>query len=458
MIVICEECGKKYRIDPAKIKGKKARFKCRSCSHMITVEKQEPIGEAIADTGSVVTPATPAATPELPADHPQGEPETATTESTAGPSVEPASSPKSERIDTRKKKSGMGLTLKVVLLMLVVSLLPGGIYFALSFKQTNDRILNDNDRFGKQITSALATEVEGWVDKNIRVLKTVAEMPAIKSMKRYEQEDLLKTVQKQYPWMYLVFTTDNFGMNIARNDGKDLKDYSDRQYVQDIMAGKQIAWQNLIGKTSKKPALVLAVPIRKNNETIGILAAAMTRDAISKRIANWRQGKTGYAFLVDQNGKVIAHQIPAFVQKSKDLSRNPLIKAAHANQRGMVEFKGSNGKEEIGFARKTNLGWILAIQQAKDEAFKSLKDAQMFALILLGATFIVVVIIALLASRAIVKPIRTLTDAANRISVGELGVEIETQSHDEIGDLAEAITRMQDSIRLSIERLRRRRR
>jgi methyl-accepting chemotaxis protein len=68
------------------------------------------------------------------------------------------------------------------------------------------------------------------------------------------------------------------------------------------------------------------------------------------------------------------------------------------------------------------------------------------------------VVIAYLASRAIVTPIRKLTDAANRISVGELGVEIKTTSKDEIGDLADAITRMQDSIRLSIERLRRRRR
>jgi HAMP domain-containing protein len=53
--------------------------------------------------------------------------------------------------------------------------------------------------------------------------------------------------------------------------------------------------------------------------------------------------------------------------------------------------------------------------------------------------------------------IRSLTEVADRISVGELGMEIETQSKDEIGDLAEAIARMQDSIRLSIERLRRRR-
>jgi HAMP domain-containing protein len=48
--------------------------------------------------------------------------------------------------------------------------------------------------------------------------------------------------------------------------------------------------------------------------------------------------------------------------------------------------------------------------------------------------------------------------AANRISVGELSVEITKPSQDEIGELADAITRMQDSIRLSIERLRRKKR
>ena len=39
MVVICEECGKKYRVDPSKIQGKAASFKCRVCSHVIMVFK-----------------------------------------------------------------------------------------------------------------------------------------------------------------------------------------------------------------------------------------------------------------------------------------------------------------------------------------------------------------------------------------------------------------------------------
>jgi methyl-accepting chemotaxis protein len=451
MIVICEECGKKYKIDPGKIKGEQARFKCKACSHIITVNKvesrrepeptvePETMDSPVADSTEV---------PEEPID--KSEP--------PSQAVEPSAPPVADRIDRRKKKAGMGLTTKVILLMLLVSLLPGAIYFVLSFQQANDRIVSDTNQMGVQTAGVLANEVDEWLDKNIRVLNTVAQMPGIQSMNRFEQEILLQTVQKEYPWMYLVFTTDINGMNVARNDGKELKDYSDRQYVQDITSGKDLTWQNLIGKTSKQPALVIAVPIRKNNQTIGVMAAAMTRDAISQRIANWRQGKTGYAFLVDQYGKVVSHQLKEFVEEQKDLSNHPLVKAANANKNGLIEFKDDNGRDEIGFAKTTQLGWTLAIQQEKNEAFAILKESQMFAFALMGATFIIVIIIAYIASRAIVTPIRKLTDAANRISVGELGVEIENKSKDEIGDLAEAITRMQDSIRLSIERLRRRRR
>jgi methyl-accepting chemotaxis protein len=451
MIVICEECGKKYKIDPGKIKGEQARFKCKACSHIITVNKvesrrepeptvePETMDSPVADSTEV---------PEEPID--KSEP--------PSQAVEPSAPPVADRVDRRKKKAGMGLTTKVILLMLLVSLLPGAIYFVLSFQQANDRIVSDTTQMGKQTAEVLANEVDEWLDKNLRVLNTVAQMPGIQSMNRFEQEILLQTVQKEYPWMYLVFTTDINGMNVARNDGKELKDYSDRQYVQDITSGKDLTWQNLIGKTSKQPALVIAVPIRKNNQTIGVMAAAMTRDAISQRIANWRQGKTGYAFLVDQYGKVVSHQLKEFVEEQKDLSNHPLVKAANANKNGLIEFKDDNGRDEIGFAKTTQLGWTLAIQQEKNEAFAILKKSQMFAFALMGATFIIVIIIAYIASRAIVTPIRKLTDAANRISVGELGVEIENKSKDEIGDLAEAITRMQDSIRLSIERLRRRRR
>ena len=39
MLVICEECSKKYNIDESKIKGARACFSCQACGHSIVVVK-----------------------------------------------------------------------------------------------------------------------------------------------------------------------------------------------------------------------------------------------------------------------------------------------------------------------------------------------------------------------------------------------------------------------------------
>ena len=75
---------------------------------------------------------------------------------------------------------------------------------------------------------------------------------------------------------------------------------------------------------------------------------------------------------------------------------------------------------------------------------------------LLAATVVVVLLVAWLAARALVKPIAQLTDMAEKMSMGDLEVVVNIRSRDEIGQLAAAIGRMQTSLRMAIERLRRR--
>jgi len=76
--------------------------------------------------------------------------------------------------------------------------------------------------------------------------------------------------------------------------------------------------------------------------------------------------------------------------------------------------------------------------------------------ILIGAIILIGLIIIIYGYR-LTRNIQYLTEAADRISVGDLEAEIDVHSKDEIGNLADAISRMQDSLRFSIERLRRRR-
>ncbi|RPI77399.1 MAG: HAMP domain-containing protein [Desulfobacteraceae bacterium] len=76
-------------------------------------------------------------------------------------------------------------------------------------------------------------------------------------------------------------------------------------------------------------------------------------------------------------------------------------------------------------------------------------------IIIVAVSIILIIWLVFFYGRRLTGRIRYLSNVADRISVGELDTEIQVTSKDEIGELAESIARMQDSLRLSLDRLRR---
>ena len=100
--------------------------------------------------------------------------------------------------------------------------------------------------------------------------------------------------------------------------------------------------------------------------------------------------------------------------------------------------------------------FMLSVNLLADRIRNLILDARNIVVGVFGGTLLLIGIIMLLYIQRLTRRIKSLTEIAYRISVGELKAEVGIKSKDEIGDLADAIYRMQDSIRLSIERLRRR--
>ena len=76
---------------------------------------------------------------------------------------------------------------------------------------------------------------------------------------------------------------------------------------------------------------------------------------------------------------------------------------------------------------------------------------------ILGGTLILIGLTVALYGYKLTKRIKSLTSVADRISVGDLDVSVMgIRSRDEVGDLALAIKRMQESIRLAIKRMKER--
>ncbi len=455
MDITCDSCGKKYRIDETKMRKDSAKVKCKACDHIMIINKPAPEPEFDLPSSDEFDERGLTQEVEVP---PSAVDRPVPVE--APPPVESEPEPQKEiPAYVRGPKMRFGLFTKIIIVMLFISLVPFLSFWGLTWQETNRRIRSDTEALMAQTAEGLGKQVDNWINNNVSIIEAAARLPAIISMDREAQEPYLENIGQQYPYIYLAFTVGLDGMNVARSDGKPLKDYSDRQYYKDIIKGKNLSWQTLIGKTSKKPALVLSVPIKSGDQIVGVMAGAMTVDAISQNIATWKAGKTGRAFLIDEKGFVVAHPVKQYVVKRKNLNSDPLI--ANFRKRGWTtittQFKNSNGNPALGHVRSTKKGWALVLQQEEAEVFKSLDLVQRSALILLACTILVVTIIAWLSARAIVTPVRKLTDAAERMSLGELNVKIDIKSRDEIGLLAQAVGRMQTSLRLAMNRLRRKR-
>lgn len=71
-------------------------------------------------------------------------------------------------------------------------------------------------------------------------------------------------------------------------------------------------------------------------------------------------------------------------------------------------------------------------------------------------TLVVLLMVIYFYSRSVVRPIRYLSEVADKISMGELDTPIQIKGKGEVGALAESIERMQTSVKAAIERLQKR--
>ncbi|MDB5934479.1 MAG: hypothetical protein JWQ01_1823 [Massilia sp.] len=354
-------------------------------------------------------------------------------------------------------KAGFSLNIfhKLCLTLLVVSLAPLVSLWYIGSREAEEVLTYNISQNLVGTTNTVAASIGGWDDTNLRVLRQVAKLDDVRSMKAERQNPVLKTVGAGYEWLSLVYTIAPDGANIGRNDDKPQLQYGDRVYFKSVMEGKENGRQVIISKTSGKPALALSGPIRDDTgQMVGVLAMTMNLDVVSRIIAGTRIGTTGHAILLDADNKVIAHGRPERIKNVlQDFSTYPALALDGVSERPTVYSTG--GKQVVAFVRKLPQGWTLLVEQDYDEAYAALRAMERNALILIVLTAGFVSVVAFFLGKQLSRPINQLTSIAHELSTGNFDVKIpQTGRGDEIGELARAIDRLGISIRLAMDRLR----
>jgi C4-dicarboxylate-specific signal transduction histidine kinase len=117
-----------------------------------------------------------------------------------------------------------------------------------------------------------------------------------------------------------------------------------------------------------------------------------------------------------------------------------------------------NNERNIGFSvRLQNKPWRYVLVTPQSTFYAQIVSLQVIVILIGLASAILAAAIGIYIGRTISRPMLQLARVADRMSLGELDARINVGRRDEVGVLAESLSRMQASLRAAMERLRLRR-
>jgi phosphoserine phosphatase RsbU/P len=212
-----------------------------------------------------------------------------------------------------------------------------------------------------------------------------------------------------------------------------------------------------------------SVPFYRNSngkkKFMGIVTADISLDWLEKIISSIEVYKTGYGFLISKNGTIVTHPdssmimnetIFSLAEQGEDKELREIGRRMISGQSGFVPLNGfnSNKKYWMFFAPLSTSGWSLGVLFPEDELMSDITRLNRNVLIIGVAGLSIVLIMIVVISRSITKPLRLLADATKDIAVGHLDTEIPApKSGDEVGKLTDSFIYMERSLKNYIKEL-----
>jgi signal transduction histidine kinase len=335
------------------------------------------------------------------------------------------------------------LRLRLTLFISVIVILPMLIAILLiSFESIQILQNNAKEKLALQAT-LLANNVTMWNNEMERVLQNLSTQPDIVSMKPNKQKLVLQKTVSIYKSIYLLSTIGLDGINLARSDNEKPKDYSDRTYFKEIVAGKNLASQILISRTTGQPAIVFGGSIRnKRGQLVGMVTLGTELTMVTEQTKAVKLGQTGTALVIEATGKVLAEPEQKQVSNLKNLSHYSPVKELLSGHNGAFAFTDENGVKWLSHLILLENGWGVIVQQQEQEVLQKVYSFWQFALTVVLIVLGVISVMTWVIASGLSRPLEEVTRAAIAVSNGKLNQMILIHRTDELGILVKAFNSM----------------
>lgn len=200
--------------------------------------------------------------------------------------------------------------------------------------------------------------------------------------------------------------------------------------------------------------------IDDKKQFMGVITADVSLSWLEDIMSSIKIGKTGYGFLISRKGMFVTYPSKDFIMHKTifDLlgAGNKIANGMIKGESGFVPTRGflNSRKCWLAYTPLSSSGWSLGIVFPQDELMAGIGELNhmVFTIGIAGFLFLLVVII--LLTRSITKPLRSLAQTTQDIAKGNLEFVLpEVKSRDEVGRLTDSFIYMRGALKKYIKEL-----
>ncbi|MED4729502.1 methyl-accepting chemotaxis protein [Aneurinibacillus migulanus] len=299
-----------------------------------------------------------------------------------------------------------------------------------------------------------STEAAILVGKDLsdkqRSLFQLAQFPVVKAIdsrpdRAFEAGRFLTSITHNQPEYEALYVALPEGQIIAGSNGYMIgKTFSEQSILHTARdAGKGTISDIRYGEDGQ-PLFYLTEPI---NNGRSFLIAAIKLEAIGAYINQVKMGQTGYAYLINKTGLVLAHPAKEYVAKL-NISEQSFGPSMLQTQKGQMEYTFEGKQKLTSFHPVEQTGWIVAITLESKEAYAAIWQTRYVILTVSLLSFLILMfILSVLMKRMLVRPIHRVQKSFQNAAQGDLTAQVHVEREDELGQLAHGFNRMTDDLR-----------
>lgn len=215
-------------------------------------------------------------------------------------------------------------------------------------------------------------------------------------------------------------------------------------YISAKTQNKTIYSSPYIDASTNDVVFTVASPIKTNGQFVGVFGSDFRLDVLINLASGMKLSEHGYPVLIDADGTFLVHSNPDYLPTADgklttvNTAAGDYAKAVSSlgNDVSMGIYKDYDGTDKyFAFKKVDNAGWTVGYIMPKGDIEGTLADLGimftiMFIVFFVGGTGIVFFVI----TRNL-KPLKRLSEQASLIAGGDLSVNLDYNSDDEIGAL-----------------------